>query len=83
MKDRIVRVSFFESKFLPSDACQQKAQAGISCGLLRASEGSGTLGGIVQLLMPETNEWVPYGLTCFHCLYPGMRGTDVGDLARK
>lgn len=57
--------------------CTQHAQPGISIGIHDSSAGSSTLGGLVDLRFPGSQEWHRFGLTCFHAVYPpeGHRDT--------
>ena len=62
---------------LEEEDCTQHAQPGISIGIHNSSAGSSTLGGLVDLRFPGSQEWRRYGLTCFHAVYPpeGHRDT--------
>ena len=74
---------------LEEEDCTRHAQPGISIGIHKSSAGSSTLGGLVDLRFPGSQEWHRYGLTCFHAVYPpeGHRdtlnmvvGADAGEL---
>lgn len=54
---------------LPMEACTQLAQPGVSIGI-RDKAGSSTLGGMIELRMPDSQEWHKFGLTCCHAVYP-------------
>lgn len=54
---------------LPMEACTQLAQPGVSIGI-RGKAGSSTLGGMIELRMPDSQEWHKFGLTCCHAVYP-------------
>ncbi|KAI9926149.1 hypothetical protein MW887_004612 [Aspergillus wentii] len=55
---------------LPEHALSRNAQPGVSIGIRNSSAGSSTLGGVVEVRFPGSPRWNPYGLTCFHCIYP-------------
>ena len=46
------------------------AQMGRSLGRRDTLKKSGTLGGFIEILPLDTDEWKRYGLTCFHCVLP-------------
>jgi hypothetical protein len=46
------------------------AQMGRSVGRRDTSKTSGTLGGFIEILSSDTDEWKRYGLTCFQCVLP-------------
>jgi hypothetical protein len=49
---------------------------------LRGAHNSGTLGGLLELKMPENHDYITVGLTCFHCVNPSEKGLDAELLDR-
>lgn len=55
---------------VPLEACQGKTIPGVGLNIHDSTAGASTLGGIVELRFPGDNVWRPFGLTCFHSVYP-------------
>lgn len=56
--------------FLCQEACSRYVLPGVGIGIQDSSTMISTLGGIVELKFPNDPTWYPYGLTCFHGVYP-------------
>lgn len=52
------------------EACSRYVLPGVGIGIQNSSTMISTLGGIVELKFPNDPAWYPYGLTCFHGVYP-------------
>ncbi|KAJ5789622.1 uncharacterized protein N7518_006633 [Penicillium psychrosexuale] len=68
MKDG--KQSLMENPILNSETCSGAVYPGVSIGIHGSSAGTSTLGGIIQLRLPNESEWRTYGLTCFHAVWP-------------
>lgn len=55
---------------VPLEACQGKTIPGVGLSIHDSTANTSTLGGIVELRFEGENEWQPFGLTCFHSVYP-------------
>ncbi|KAJ5812953.1 hypothetical protein N7447_009976 [Penicillium robsamsonii] len=59
-----------ENLTIHRDACSGAVYPGVSIGIHGTSAGTYTLGGLVQLQLPNESRWRTYGLTCFHAVWP-------------
>ncbi|KAJ9488665.1 hypothetical protein VN97_g4625 [Penicillium thymicola] len=68
MKD--AKQPLVENPTVHRDACSGAVYPGVSIGIHDSSAGSSTLGGLVQLQLPNESRWRTYGLTRFHAVWP-------------
>ncbi|KXG45491.1 uncharacterized protein PGRI_040400 [Penicillium griseofulvum] len=59
-----------ETKIAHPKACRGAVYSGVSLGIHDSSARTCTLGGLVQIRLPNISRWHTYGLTCFHAVWP-------------
>ena len=74
--------AFFDGPgvFLPLDMGTPPARGGASLGLRGISGMKSTLGGLIEILMPEEDNWECYGITCHHAVVPDTASNVMGKL---
>ncbi|KAJ9208251.1 hypothetical protein DTO021D3_1049 [Paecilomyces variotii] len=71
----------------PLDLYKTGAQAGVSLGVHGSNnnnnnKAAGTFAGWIEIENPRTNQWEKFGLTCFHCVDPGLNFVPTADQAQ-
>ncbi|KAJ9289366.1 hypothetical protein DTO021C3_3192 [Paecilomyces variotii] len=71
----------------PLDLYKTGAQAGVSLGVHGSNnnnnnKAAGTFAGWIEIENPRTNQWEKFGLTCFHCVDPGLNSVPTADQAQ-
>ncbi|KAJ9266640.1 hypothetical protein DTO195F2_1163 [Paecilomyces variotii] len=66
----------------PLDLYKTGAQAGVSLGVHGSNKAAGTFAGWIEIENPRTSQWGKFGLTCFHCVDPGLDSVPPGDQAQ-
>ena len=81
VKDRKTRFSDLQKRDgFKEELLKGRAMAGGPIAHSRNDEGSGTLGGFIELQHPSSLKWFCFALTCFHVIDP--RDRDIGGQER-
>jgi hypothetical protein len=69
--DRILRGNALRKgdRMVPDPAFQRPAQVGHSVGMLNSTGESGIFGGFLELRYPQSEGWIPYGITSSRGLF--------------
>ncbi|KAE8150227.1 hypothetical protein BDV25DRAFT_140064 [Aspergillus avenaceus] len=66
--------------YMQASMCTTEAKVGYSLGLHDTTYGHGTFGGWLEIQNPTTQKWVPFGVTCAHCILPRKEDLAPNDI---
>jgi hypothetical protein len=70
VKDKIITNACSFSTAMPLSAVDGPAKVGYSLAPRGYGLASGTFGGYLELRMSKGGSWIPFGITCSHCVLP-------------